>query len=113
MLEKSNETVCSLYLMISLLYLIFPPKNNQFKKYLTATYWDGDDIVLEQFQVFLETDAYTKGESNNEGPWLNWVWKWIFIMEMVKKISALSCHDWIQSWDWKLSPMIYISHESW
>ena len=29
-----------------------------------------------------------KGESDNEGPWLNWDWKWIFIIEMVKKLSA-------------------------
>ena len=29
-----------------------------------------------------------KGESDNEGPWLNWDWKWICIIDMVKKISA-------------------------
>ena len=30
----------------------------------------------------------TKGESDNEGPWLNRDWKWIFIIQMVKKIWA-------------------------
>ena len=30
---------------------------------------------------------HKKGESNNEGPWLNWDWKMDFIKEMVKKIS--------------------------
>ena len=29
-----------------------------------------------------------KGESDNEGPWLNWDWLWILIIEMVKKIWA-------------------------
>ena len=30
----------------------------------------------------------SKGESDNEGLWLNWDRKWIFIIEMVKKIWA-------------------------
>ena len=29
-----------------------------------------------------------KGESGNEGPWLNWDWKWTLIIEMIKRIWA-------------------------
>ena len=47
-----------------------------------------------------------KDESNNEGPWLHWDWKWIFYKRNGKE--NFRCQDWIQSGDWKLSPMLCV-----
>ena len=41
--------------------------------------------LVEQNPEYLNTIVNNKGESDNEGPWLNWDWKLFFIIEMVKK----------------------------
>ena len=46
------------------------------------------DSSLFELNPLRPSDAYIKGGSDNEGPWLNWVWKWILIIEMVKTIWA-------------------------
>ena len=48
-----------------------------------------------------------KGESDNEGPWLNWRLKMNFCNRNSKE--NLSRCDWIQSWDWTFSPMYSVS----
>ena len=42
-----------------------------------------DDDICE-----IKKSLQCKGENNNERPWLSWDWKWIFIIEMVRKIWA-------------------------
>ena len=60
----------------------------------------------------------SKSESDNEGPWLNWDWKWLFMIEMVKKISGAvtefgqeteNVHPWLVSHTHRLGITVKIT----